>query len=173
MDYKKKFRDITSFIFDVDGVFTDGSITIMENGEMVRTMNTKDGYAVKAALEEGYNIAVITGGTNKAVKDRLNQLGVLNVYLGCHEKQSELIKYSKKNFIDLKKTIYMGDDIPDLPAMKIVGLSCCPKDSVQEVLDFADYVSHKNGGEGCVRDIIEQVMKVQGRWGKLKSARIT
>ena len=100
-------------------------------------------------------------------------MGVLNVYLGCHEKQSELIKYSKKNLIDLKKTIYMGDDIPDLPAMKIVGLSCCPKDSVQEVLDFADYVSHKNGGEGCVRDIIEQVLKVQGKWGKLKSARIT
>ena len=171
MSYKIEFRHITTFIFDVDGVFTDGSITILPDGEMIRTMNTKDGYAVKAALQAGYGIVIISGGTNEAVRMRLNQLGVKDVYLGIHQKADILHDYSKKNNISFENMLFMGDDIPDLEVMNLVRLGCCPNDAVAEVLAAADYISHKDGGKGCVRDVIEQVLKVQGKWGTLTNAR--
>jgi 3-deoxy-D-manno-octulosonate 8-phosphate phosphatase (KDO 8-P phosphatase) len=171
MNYKKAFRDITTFIFDVDGVFTDGGITILPNGEMIRTMNTKDGYAVKAALNAGYKIVVISGGTNEAVRLRLKQLGVKDVLLGIHQKGEALKNYVKENNISLKNILFMGDDIPDIEAMELSFLGCCPNDAVAEVLNAADYISNKNGGKGCVRDVIEQVLKVQGKWGNLTDAR--
>ena len=171
MSYKEEFRHITTFIFDVDGVFTDGSITILTDGEMIRTMNTKDGYAVKAALQAGYGIVIISGGTNEAVRMRLNQLGVKYVYLGIHQKADILHDYSKENNLSFENMLFMGDDIPDLEAMNLVRLGCCPNDAVPEVLAAADYISHKDGGKGCVRDVIEQVFKVQGKWGTLTNAR--
>ena len=171
MSYKEEFRHITTFIFDVDGVFTDGSITILPDGEMIRTMNTKDGYAVKAALQAGYGIVIISGGTNEAVRMRLNLLGVKDVYLGIHQKADILHDYSKENNLSFENMLFMGDDIPDLEAMNLVRLGCCPNDAVPEVLAAADYISHKYGGKGCVRDVIEQVLKVQGNWGMLTNAR--
>ncbi len=171
MSYKETFRHITTFIFDVDGVFTDGSITILPDGEMIRTMNTKDGYAIKAALHTGYKVVIISGGTNEAVRLRLNQLGVEDVYLGAHQKGKILKEYATKSNTAYDEILYMGDDIPDIEAMEMARLGCCPNDAVPEVLDAADYVSHKDGGKGCVRDVIEQVLKVQGKWGTLTNAR--
>lgn len=171
MSYKEEFRHITTFVFDVDGVFTDGGITILPDGEMVRTMNTKDGYAVKAALYAGFNVAIISGGTNEAVRLRLQQLGINDVYLGAHQKEPVLTEYATKHNIPFDEILFMGDDIPDIAAMNRARLGCCPNDAVPEVLEAAAYISHKNGGKGCVRDIIEQVLKVQGKWGALTNAR--
>ena len=172
MSYKEEFRHITTFIFDVDGVLTDGSLTITSNGEMLRTMNVKDGFALKAALDSGYKIAIISGGTNEGVRDRLKALGVEFVYLGAHNKIKQLNSFMESSNVDLKNILYMGDDIPDIPVLKIVGLSCCPQDAVNEVKDICRYISSKNGGKGAVRDVIEQVMKIHGKWSKFDNAQM-
>ncbi|MEM8999591.1 MAG: HAD-IIIA family hydrolase [Bacteroidota bacterium] len=163
-NYKEYLKDITTFVFDVDGVFTDGSILITSDGEMLRKMNVKDGYALKTALQKGYHICVISGGTNEGVRNRLKGLGVTDIYLGAHLKQEPLEEYLDINDIKPENVLYMGDDLPDIPPMQIVALATCPQNAVAEVKAICDYVSHKNGGDGCVRDIIEQVLKVQGDW---------
>ncbi len=162
--YKEHLQHITTFIFDVDGVLTDGSLLIDANGELLRTMNVKDGYALKIALQQGFNVCIISGGTNPAVKKRLNTLGIKDVYLGAHHKTKQLQEYLTNHKITPESVLYMGDDIPDYPVMKIVGLPTCPQDAVTEIKEIARYVSHKKGGKGCVRDVIEQVLKVQGKW---------
>ena len=162
--YKEYLEHITTFIFDVDGVLTDGSVTITTSGEMLRTMNIKDGYALKQALNKGYNICAISGGTNEGVRKRLNHLGITTVYLGAHLKTRPFNEYIKTFNINPENVLYMGDDIPDVPVMKSVGLATCPQDAVAEVKLISNYISHKNGGKGCVRDVIEQVLKVQNNW---------
>ncbi len=162
--YKEFLGDITTFVFDVDGVFTDGSLLITDDGGMLRTMSVKDGYALKTALVKGYNVCIITGGTNEGVKKRLAGLGVTDIYLGAHHKEDPLREYLKMNDIAPENVLYMGDDLPDIPPMQIVGLPTCPQDAVPEVKAIAKYVSHKNGGKACVRDVIEQVLKVRGDW---------
>jgi len=171
-NYKEILSQIETFIFDVDGVLTDGSLTITSNGEMLRTMNVKDGFALKAALDAGYNIAIISGGTNEGVRDRLKALGVEFIYLGAHNKIKELNSFIASSNVDLKNILYMGDDIPDIPVLKIVGLSCCPHDAVNEVKDYCNYISSKNGGKGAVRDVIEQVMKIHGKWNSFNNAQM-
>ena len=162
--YKEYLQAITTFIFDVDGVFTDGSLLVTSEGEMLRKMNVKDGYVLKVALQKGYHVCVITGGTNEGVRIRLKGLGVTDIYMGAHHKIDALNKYLENNSIDLKNVLYMGDDIPDIPPMKVVGLPTCPQNAVSEVKAVSKYISHIDGGEGCVRDVIEQVLKVQGKW---------
>ncbi len=162
--YKEYLEHITTFIFDVDGVLTDGSITIMTNGDMLRTMNVKDGYAMKLALNEGFNICIISGGTNEGVRNRLNNLGIADVYLGAHHKMEVFTEYVQKNDIKSENVLYMGDDIPDIPVMKEIGLPTCPVDATAEVKAISKYISHKSGGKGAVRDVIEQVLKVQDKW---------
>lgn len=162
--YKEYLHQITTFIFDVDGVFTDGSLYITTQGEMHRVMNVKDGYAVRAALNAGYNVCIISGGTDEGVRKRLQTLGVPDVFLGAHDKITFLDSYCEKNNIGLENVLYMGDDIPDYPSLKKVGLATCPQDAVKEVKEISQYISHKKGGKGCVRDVIEQVLKVQGNW---------
>ena len=162
--YKKYLNDITTFIFDVDGVLTDGSVTVTTDGEMLRTMNIKDGFALKTAVDAGYNVCIISGGSNEGVRKRLSGLGITDIYLGAHNKIEQLNDYFSKNEITDKQTLYMGDDIPDYPAMKLVVLPCCPQDAVPEIKSISKYISHKNGGKGAVRDVIEQVLKVQGKW---------
>ncbi|MAN59314.1 MAG: 3-deoxy-D-manno-octulosonate 8-phosphate phosphatase [Flavobacteriaceae bacterium] len=162
--YKEYLSQITTFVFDVDGVLTDGSISITTEGEMYRTMHTKDGYALKTALEQGFNVCIISGGTNEGVRSRLRGLGITDIYLGAHHKTDTLEEYFDVYNIKAEETLYMGDDIPDLYVMKTVGLACCPQDAVPEIKAISKYVSHKEGGKGCVRDIIEQVLKVQGKW---------
>lgn len=162
--YKEYLEHITTFIFDVDGVLTDGTITITTSGELLRTMHTKDGFALKTALQAGYNVCVISGGSNEGVRERLKGLGLTDIYLGTHDKIEQMETYLNDRNIKLENVLFMGDDIPDYPVMKLVGLPACPQDAVPEIKAISKYVSHKNGGKGCVRDVIEQVLKVQGKW---------
>ncbi len=162
--YKEYLEHITTFIFDVDGVLTDGTVTVMTNGDMLRRMNIKDGYALKTAVDAGFNMCIISGGINLGVQKRLEVLGLKDIYLGAHQKINQFQEYLKKHNIRAKNVLYMGDDIPDIPIMKLVGLAVCPQDAAIEVKAVSHYISHKGGGQGAVRDIIEQIMKVQGKW---------
>ena len=163
-NYKLLLNKITSFVFDVDGVLTNGKILVTNEGEMYREMNTRDGFALKYALLKGFNIGIISGGTNQGVKKRLENLGVNKVYLGIHEKDIALDDFINTYNINPEEVLYMGDDVPDMPVMEKVGVATCPQDAVPDVKRIADYVSHKNGGDGCVREIVEQVMRVQNKW---------
>ena len=169
--YKEYLHDITTFVFDVDGVLTDGSVLVTTDGEMLRTMNIKDGYALKTAVDAGYHICIISGGSNEGVRKRLNGLGIKDIYLGAHNKVEQLQEYMSVNEIETKQMLYMGDDLPDTVVMQLAGLPCCPQDAVQEIKAISKYISHKNGGKGAVRDVIEQVMKVQGKWNKNYNAK--
>lgn len=164
MSYKLRLPNITTFIFDVDGVLTDGSVILDSTGEMVRTMHTKDGYALQHAVKKGYNIVIITGGHSTMVKRRLEGLGIQEVFLSTHEKLPVMDKYLANNNISNSEVLYMGDDIPDLPCLKAVGISTCPNDAAIEIRDSVDYISHIDGGKGCVRDVLEQTMRVQNKW---------
>ena len=164
MNYKEKLNKIETFVFDIDGVFTDGKIIVDSQGKESRSFNTKDGIAVKLANDLGYNIVIITGANNEGIKARMNRLGIKNVYLNSSDKVKDLLNFSKTNNINLGKTVYMGDDLPDTFPMNLVYLKTCPHDAAPEVREISDYVSNKKGGEGCVRDIIEQTLKVQGNW---------
>ncbi|MGY8933833.1 MAG: KdsC family phosphatase [Flavobacteriales bacterium] len=164
MSYKEYLTKITTLIFDVDGVLTDGSIIVATNGDMYRKMHTKDGYALKTAVDKGFNVCIISGGNNEGVRLRLKGLGIKDVHLGAHHKTETMNTYLEENSILKEQVLYMGDDIPDLQVMKEVGLPCCPQDAVQEIKRVSKYVSHKKGGKGCVRDVIEQVLKVQNKW---------
>ncbi len=162
--YKEYLQHITTFIFDVDGVLTDGSLLINSTGELLRTMNVKDGYALKVAIRQGFNMCIISGGKNEGVRERLKGLGVENIFLGAHHKVDLLTEYLNSHQIKPENVLYMGDDIPDLPVMKTIGLPTCPQDAVAEIKEISKYISYKEGGKGCVRDVIEQVLKVQGKW---------
>ncbi len=164
INYKKLLPNITTLVFDIDGVFTNGLVTVMPSGELVRDMCVKDGYAVKTAIDKGHRVCVITGGKSQSVKSRLEDLGVKDVYLEAHDKQVAFDDFLNKYKLDLKNILYMGDDLPDYPVMKLAGLPCCPSDAVPEIQKISKYISHKKGGEGCVRDVIEQVLRVQGNW---------
>lgn len=162
--YKEYLNNITTFIFDVDGVLTDGSIQVTTTGELLRSMNIKDGFALRFAVNAGYNIAIISAGTNEGVKLRLEGLGIKDVYLGAYDKVTQFEAYIKANNIKPEHILYMGDDVPDYPVMKLVGLPTCPQDAIPEIKAISKYISHKKGGEGAGRDVIEQVLKVQGKW---------
>ncbi|WP_062059109.1 KdsC family phosphatase [Aquimarina longa] len=162
--YKEYLQHITTFIFDIDGVLTDGTVIVNTDGELLRTMNIKDGYALKTAIQQGYNVCIISGGKNEGVRQRLKNLGITDIYLGAHQKVEQLNEYLDAHTIKIENVLYMGDDIPDLPVMEIVGLPTCPQDAVAEVKEASKYISLKKGGKGCARDVIEQVLKVQGKW---------
>lgn len=162
--YKEIMNDITTFIFDVDGVLTDGSVFITSDGEMQRTMNIRDGYAMKAAVESGYHVCIISGGSNEGVRIRLRNLGITDIHLGSPDKVETFDEYTDIYHIKPEQVLYMGDDIPDYHVMKLVGLPSCPQDACPEIKGISKYISHKHGGKGAVRDVIEQVMKVQGKW---------
>ena len=163
-NYKQLLPKIKTFIFDVDGVLTDGKILIHSDGELLRSFDTKDGYAIKCALLKGFKIAIITGGRNEAVRERFKELGVFDIYLGAHHKLDAYQDLMDNYDLKAEEILYIGDDIPDIPVMEKVGLGCCPSDAVPDVKARADYISHKKGGEGCVRELIEQVLRVQGKW---------
>ena len=163
-NYKHLLPKIKTFIFDVDGVLTDGKILINSDGELLRSFDTKDGYAMKCSLVKGFKIAIITGGRNEAVRERFKELGVIDIYLGAHHKLDAYQDLMDNYDLNPEEILYIGDDIPDIPVMEKVGLGCCPADAASDVKAMADYVSHKKGGEGCVRELIEQVLRVQGKW---------
>jgi 3-deoxy-D-manno-octulosonate 8-phosphate phosphatase (KDO 8-P phosphatase) len=163
-NYKEILNHITTFIFDVDGVLTDSSVHVTESGEMLRVMNIRDGFAMKAALESGYNVCIISGGNNEGVRIRLRNLGITDIHLASPNKVETFKEYIDLYAIKPEEVLYMGDDIPDYHVMQLVGLPTCPQDASPEIKAISKYISHKNGGKGAVREVIEQVMKVQGKW---------
>jgi 3-deoxy-D-manno-octulosonate 8-phosphate phosphatase (KDO 8-P phosphatase) len=166
-----KFKHITTFVFDVDGVLTDGNLLVLPGGVMARTMNIKDGYALQLAVKKGYHVLVISGGNSPEVKDRLEKLGVTHVWMQVSDKPAVLKEYMQQQQLAAETVLYMGDDIPDLQVIQLAGLPCCPADAVQEIKEKSLYISHLTGGKGCVRDVIEKVMKLRGDWGEDSSVR--
>lgn len=162
--YKELMNNINTFVLDVDGVLTDGTIHVSATGEMLRNMNIRDGYAMKAAIESGYTVCIISGGSNEGVRVRLRNLGITDIYLGVPDKVETFKEFTDIYNINPENVLYMGDDIPDYHVMQLVGLPTCPQNAVQEIKGLSKYISHVDGGKGAVRDVIEQVMKVQGKW---------
>ena len=162
--FLEKLKFIKAFVLDVDGVLTDGLILVTENGEQLRQFNIKDGYALQLAVKRGYKIAIISGGNSNGVKIRLQALGISDIFLGVDSKTDIYSAFLLKNSLSSEQIIYMGDDIPDLPVMKLAGLAVCPADAVHEIKEISHYISNKEGGKGCVRDVIERVLKIQNQW---------
>ena len=166
MNYKETFKNITTVVLDVDGVLTNGDIILMPGMQPVRKMNAKDGYAMQLAVRNGIRMAIITGGRSPEVKERLQGLGITDIYLGASSKMESY--EDLKMCYDLKddEILYMGDDLPDYDIMKLVALAAAPQDAAPEIKAVADYVSPVNGGKGCVRDVLEQLLKIQGKWAR-------
>jgi 3-deoxy-D-manno-octulosonate 8-phosphate phosphatase (KDO 8-P phosphatase) len=158
------FKHITTFVFDIDGVLTDGTLLLLENGLQARQMHIKDGLALQMAQKEGYRVIVISGAYSEPVLKRLQYLGLQDIFLAIKDKKELLEKYLIDNNLAWDEVLYMGDDLPDIPVMKAVGLSCCPADAVMEVKAISKYISPINGGYGCVRDVIEKVLKLNNKW---------
>lgn len=161
--YKALLKDVTTIILDVDGVLTDGTVHLVGD-DMVRSMSTRDGYAMQLAVKKGLRICIITGGRSENVRDRLMKLGVSDVFLGIHNKLEVYDKYLADHNLSAENVMYMGDDIPDYFVLERSGVATCPHDAAEEIKAVCDYVSNKNGGRGAVRDVIEQTLKVQGLW---------
>ena len=164
MNLPPQFKPITTFIFDVDGVLTDGTVLVLENGLQARSMSIKDGFALQLAVKCGYHVVIVSGSTPSPVVDRLNKLGITAIHMSVLDKQSFISSYMEKNSLLKEQVLYMGDDLPDLPAMSVVGLSACPADAVEEIRDAVKYISPSKGGHGCVRDVIEKVLKLNDHW---------
>lgn len=164
MNVLELFQDINSFVFDIDGVMTDGSVLLLDNGLQARKMNVKDGIALQMAMKNDYNVIVISGGASEPVIQRLLYLGIKEVHLGLKDKEKFLEAYVNQHGLRWKQMLYMGDDLPDVPVMKLVGLPCCPADAALEVKKISKYISPLNGGCGCVRDVIEKVLKLNDHW---------
>lgn len=162
--FKEELAKIKGFVFDVDGVISHNVISLSPQGEPVRTSNMKDGYAIMFALRSGYPIGIITGGKTQDTRGRLEKLGISHIYMGTLDKVPCLQDFMAKSGLTSEEILYMGDDIPDYNVMTMVGLPVCPNDAVPEIREISAYISHRDGGEGCVRDVIEQVLRAQGKW---------
>lgn len=164
-NFKEQLKRIHTLVFDYDGVFTDGVVFVTGDGnEPMRTSFVRDGFAVQKAVKKGLTLAVITGGRNTAVIERMNKLGVKYVYTHVEDKKKPLKVLMKTHGMKSENVLYMGDDLPDIPAMELAGVRCCPADAVEEVKELCHYISHRKGGHGAVRDVIEQVLKSQNLW---------
>ncbi|PID94086.1 MAG: 3-deoxy-D-manno-octulosonate 8-phosphate phosphatase [Bacteroidetes bacterium] len=164
VNYKEKLKNITTFIFDYDGVLSDGSVIMMPDGDGIRRTNVKDGYALNIAVRSGYRVAIISGGNSRSMRNRLEALKIPDIYLGVSYKLEKFEAYCDMYDLDPEEIIYMGDDLPDYEVMERVGLACCPADAAEEIRQISGYISRYKGGQGCARDIIEQVMRIQGKW---------
>ena len=161
---------IKGFAFDVDGVLSPSTISMSDDGEPLRMVNIKDGYALQLAAKLGFKICIITGGKNESIRLRYEKLGIHDIYLGASHKLDIFTEWMNQNGLTASNVIYMGDDIPDLKCMRVAGLPCCPQDACYEARETAHYVSRFTGGYGCVRDVVEQVLKAQGLWLKDENA---
>jgi len=159
-----EFAKIRAVFLDVDGVLTDGTVTVTEQGEQLRRFSIKDGYAIQLAVKKGLFIVVITGGKSQGILLRLEGLGVKEVHLGVSDKLTLMQSLIRSHGFAVEETLFMGDDMPDFDCMQAVGLPVCPNDAVEEIKTIAKYVSPKRGGEGCVRDVLEKILKLQGLW---------
>lgn len=164
MNVLEIFKGITTFVFDIDGVMTDSTVLLLENGLQARQMNIKDGLALQMAMRNGYKVMVISGGTSEPVIRRLQYLGIEEIHLGLIDKLKFFEGIRAQSSLTWKEILYMGDDLPDIPVMEKVGMPCCPGDAVPEVKAVSQYISPVSGGRGCVRDVIEKVLKLNGHW---------
>ena len=164
MDIQQKFSKIKAFAFDIDGVLSCDTITLHPNGEPMRSVNTKDGYALQLAVKKGFPVAIITGAATNSLLIRFDMLGIHDVYLKVKQKVPVFENFLKKYDLKAEDVLYMGDDIPDYEVMQVAGLAACPADAVPEIKNLSQYISPVNGGRGCGRDVIEQVLKAQGKW---------
>lgn len=163
-NFKEDIEKVRAFVFDVDGVFTDNKITITPDREFLRTYNAKDGFGVKVLLEKGYRVCIISGGKGQALMHRFEMLGVEDLHIDCFDKLPRLRAFMEKYDLQPEEVLFMGDDIPDIPALRAVGVPVCPSDASVDVKRIVRYVSGFAGGEGCVRDMIEQVLRARGDW---------
>lgn len=163
-NFKEELGKVKAFVFDVDGVLSDSKITLHSNDGLMRSMNIKDGYAIQYAVRKGYPMAIITGGTSENVKKRFANLGVKDIYIKSRNKMDDLGDFMERHGVGAGEILYMGDDLPDYQVMRHVGFPTCPADADSEIKEISVYISEKKGGEGCVRDVIEQVMRLQGTW---------
>ena len=164
MSVLEKFKSIRTFVFDVDGVMTDGSVLVFDTGEQVRRMSCRDGYCLQLAIKKGYRIVVISGASSEGVRLRLQYLGIRDIFLNIHDKVEVLRQYTREHQLNEQDMLYMGDDIPDAGPMNFVGLACAPSDAAPEIRHIATYISSFGGGQGCVRDVVEKVLKLNGHW---------
>jgi 3-deoxy-D-manno-octulosonate 8-phosphate phosphatase (KDO 8-P phosphatase) len=164
MNILQLFQPITTFVLDVDGVLTDGTVLVLPNGVQARRMSIKDGFALQMALKNGYRVKIISGGTSPEVMNRLEKLGVTDISMAVLDKRSLLLEYMAANNLNKEEVLYMGDDLPDIAALQEVGLPCCPADAVNEVKEIATYISPFAGGNACVREVIEKVLKLNDKW---------
>lgn len=164
-NFKEDLKKAKAFVFDIDGVFTDGKMYCFENGEQIRAFNAKDGFAVRFALDRGYPIGIISAGKhNEGAIKRLEFLGIKDIFTGSHDKTHALDEFCSIHSLNKDNVLYMGDDIPDFPILKLVGVPTCPGDACVEIKQVSKYISNIDGGYGCVRDVIEQVLRAQGNW---------
>lgn len=164
MNILELFQPIKTFVFDVDGVLTDGMLLVLNDGQMARKMNIRDGFALQLAVKKGYRVVVISGGNSAAVQERLQKLGVVDVFMQVEDKQTRLVEYAAQHGLLWDEILFMGDDIPDFHPMQLVGLPCCPHDAAPEIKRISKYISPAVGGSGCARDVIEKVLKLNGHW---------
>ena len=162
--FKEELKKVEAFAFDVDGVFSRHEMNITPEGDLIRTSCTKDGYAMMYCTKKGYPVCIISGGQAPGVRERFEKLGVKDVYLGVANKVEALNEFLQKYNLNPENVMYMGDDIPDIEVLRECGLPCCPKDAAPEVKAVVKYISHAAGGYGCGRDVVEQVLKVHGKW---------
>jgi 3-deoxy-D-manno-octulosonate 8-phosphate phosphatase (KDO 8-P phosphatase) len=163
MNYRPKLKQIKALIFDIDGVFSNEFLAF-DNANLHRIMNQKDGFAIKYAKKKGFLIGIITGGSSESIRQRFELIGVTDIYINSKIKLNSLKDFCEKYQITFDEVLYMGDDLPDYQVMKNVGLAACPLDAANEILQISHYISDKKAGDGCVRDIVEQVMKIQEKW---------
>jgi 3-deoxy-D-manno-octulosonate 8-phosphate phosphatase (KDO 8-P phosphatase) len=164
MNLLESFKPVKTFVFDLDGVLTDGGILVFETGEQVRQMNVKDGYALQLAVKEEYGIIVISGGNGVGAELRLQKLGIRHIFLNVKDKVEFLNEFLRENGLSWNEILYMGDDIPDYGPMLKAGMPCAPSDAAPEILEIARYISPYPGGRGCVRDVIEKLLRLHGNW---------
>ncbi|MDR1182261.1 MAG: HAD-IA family hydrolase [Bacteroidales bacterium] len=165
-NYKEKLKDVTTFVFDFDGVLSAGKVIVMPDGDQLRFTDVKDGYAIQYALKQGYRICIISGGYSESMRLRYQGFSKIDIFLKVSDKIKVLSDYLKQNNIQVEQVVYMGDDIPDYEAMQLAGLKTCPADAAIEIQEISHYISPRKGGEGCVRDIIEQTLRAQNKWFK-------
>ena len=164
MNLIERFKLIKTFVLDVDGVLTDGTVYVFDNGEQVRRMSIKDGFALQLAIKKGYRILVISGGNSPAVVERLKKLGLTDIVINITDKRTLVLQYMKDHQLQKEGTLFMGDDIPDYVVMKEAGLAVAPADAAEEIKKVAAYITSKKGGKGCVREVIEKVLRLNGHW---------
>lgn len=163
-NYKELLKHVSTFVFDYDGVLTDGTVILMSNGDALRTANVKDGYAMQLAIKKGYRVAIISGGYSESMVRRFEVLNIKDVFLGVDNKIEVFKDYINRNNLNTAEVLFMGDDIPDFEIMQHAGVATCPADAAEEIKAVSRYISHQKGGHGSARDVIEQVMKIQGKW---------